>query len=64
MASGQKTVYVPDRSIPMYFDAGLTPEEIKSALVSTGFTAGQNSEARIAADGTIRFERVTGGTKG
>ena len=47
MASGQKTVYVPDRSAPMYFDSGLTTEEIKSALVSTGHTAVQNSEARI-----------------
>mgnify|MGYP001566801222 FL=1 len=65
MASGQKTVYVPDRSAPMYFDSGLTTEEIKSALVSTGHTAVQNSEARISADGlTIRFERVAGGTKG
>jgi hypothetical protein len=49
----------------MYFDAGLTVEEIKSALVSTGYTAVQNSEARISTDGqTIRFERVTGGSKG
>ena len=65
MASGQKAVYVPDRSTPMYFDAGLTTEEIKSALVSTGYTAVQNSEARLSADGqTIRFERVTGGSKG
>lgn len=63
MAASQFTVYVPDRTQPFYFDAGLTPEEVRSALVSTGHSSVQTAEMVISGS-TITFRRPQGGTKG
>lgn len=63
MAASQWTVHVPDRSAPMYFDSNLTPEEIRSVLVSTGFTSVQTAEM-VQSGNTLTYRRPSGGTKG
>lgn len=65
MASGQKAVYVPDRSTPFYFPDSMTNEEIRGSLVATGQTGiGTAQIVEEAGGATIRFQRVTGGSKG
>ena len=62
MSTSQWTVRVPDRS-PMYFEGSLTPDEIKSVLVSTGHTNVGTAEMVINGR-EITFRRPSGGTKG
>lgn len=63
MAASNWTVYVPDSTRALYFQRSFTPEEVKSALVSTGNSAVQSAEMVINGD-TITFRRVQGGSKG
>lgn len=56
-------------TIPDYGDFNLpgqggTVEEVRRNLVGLGFTQVQNAQATQLANGDIKFERATGGTKG
>lgn len=65
MSASQKTVYVPDRSTPYYFPDTMTNEEIRGSLVATGHAGLSSAQVVEEAGGkTIRFQRVTGGSKG
>ena len=66
MANGNTyTVYVPDRSAPFAFPRSMAVEEVRASLVTTGYTALENADVNVSADGgTITFRRVTGGNKG
>lgn len=66
MANGNYTVYIPDRSSAFTgFPRSMSVEEVRASLVATGHTALENADIELSADGgTIRFKRVTGGTKG
>jgi len=59
-------VYVPDRSEPFTgFPRSMAVEEVRASLVATGHTALENADVNVSNDGaTLRFKRVTGGTKG
>ena len=59
-------VYIPDRSDAFTgFPRSMAVEEVRASLVATGHTALENAEVAISADGgTLRFKRVSGGTKG
>ena len=58
-------VYVPDRETPFSMPRSLTVEEVRGSLVGAGYTALENASATVSPDGrTIRFARVTGGSKG
>jgi len=60
------TVYVPDESAPITgFPRSMAVEEVRASLVATGRTALENADVNISTDGaTLRFKRVSGGTKG
>lgn len=65
MATGQFTVYVPDRSSPFYLPGTLTHEEVRQTLSGMGYASVENAELVVSAGGsTITFRRPTGGTKG
>jgi hypothetical protein len=65
MATNDYLVYVPDRADAIRMPRSMTVEEVRGALVGTGFTALENATANVSADGqTIRFQRVVGGNKG
>lgn len=65
MTGPQYTVYLPDSSSPKSFSKNFTPEEVRSALVSSGYTQVENATLTLEGGGnTIRFSRPTGGTKG
>jgi hypothetical protein len=59
-------VYVPDESTPITgFPRSMGVEEVRASLVATGRTALENADVNISNDGaTLRFKRVSGGTKG
>jgi len=59
-------VYVPDESAPINgFPRSMAVEEVRASLVATGRTALENADVNISTDGgTLRFKRVSGGTKG
>ena len=59
-------VYVPDESNPITgFPRSMGAEEVRASLVATGRTALENADVNISNDGaTLRFKRVSGGTKG
>lgn len=63
-ANEQYTIYVPDRSTPIRYPKSLTVEEVRSALVGSGFTACETARVVLEGDSVLRFERVQGGTKG
>ncbi len=63
-ANEQYTIYVPDRTSPIRYPASLTVEEVRSALVGSGFTSVENAEVVMEAGNVLRFRRVQGGTKG
>ncbi len=70
MAGRALKVYVPDRTeaIISFADSNLTVEEARQVAVQMGHTAVQNAdyeETTVGSNGrSIRFKRVTGGTKG
>ena len=66
MASSNYIAYIPDRSEPFTgFPRSMSVEEVRASLVATGHTALENAGVEVSADGgTLRFKRVTGGTKG
>ena len=63
-ANDNWTVYVPDRSAPLTgFPGTMTAEEVQASLVASGYTSVENTQ--FTQNGkTLRFQRVTGGTKG
>lgn len=63
MANGNYTIYVPDRSAPISFPSSMTHEEVKAALIGSGYTSVENSELVVSGN-TLTFRRVTGGSKG
>lgn len=64
MANGQQwTVTVPDRRDSLSFNSSFTPEEVRAALVSTGYTSVENADLVVSGN-SITFRRPTGGTKG
>lgn len=66
MAASNYVVYIPDRSEPFNgFPRSMAVEEVRASLVATGHTALETAEVTVSADGnTLRFKRVSGGTKG
>ena len=60
------TVYLPDEGSPITgFPRSMGVEEVRASLVATGRTALENADVNISNDGaTLRFKRVSGGTKG
>ena len=65
MANEQYTIYIPDRTTPLYYPASMTQEEVRGALVGSGYTAVETAELVVENGGrTLRFRRVAGGTKG
>jgi ethanolamine utilization protein EutA (predicted chaperonin) len=63
MATGNWTVYVPDRTAPVSLPSSLTTEEVRATLVGTGYTSVESAEMTISGS-TITFRRPQGGTKG
>ena len=58
-------VYVPDVTSAFRLPRSLTLEEVRSTVSGMGHTAVENAQVEVSPDGqTIRFKRVTGGTKG
>lgn len=70
MADRALKVYVPDRTAAVIDlpNSGMTVEEARLVLVQMGHTAVQNAdyeETVVGSNGrSIKFKRVTGGTKG
>ena len=64
--SNNYIVYVPDEVNPITgFPRSMGVEEVRASLVATGRTALENADVNISNDGTtLRFKRVSGGTKG
>lgn len=65
MAQQNYTVYIPDRTAPVYLPNTMTQEEVRASLVGMGYTAVETAELVVENGGqTLRFRRVAGGTKG
>lgn len=60
------TVYIPDQTAPFTrFPRSMAVEEVRASLVATGHSALENADVNISDDGaTLKFKRVSGGTKG
>lgn len=60
------TVYIPDQVAPFTrFPRSMAVEEVRASLEATGHSALANADVNISVDGaTLRFKRVSGGTKG
>ena len=64
MAANNYTIYVPDRDAAITgFPQSMTHEEVRAALVATGYTAVENAEL-VVSGSTLKFRRVQGGVKG
>lgn len=64
MASGsQYSIRVPDSTRVLNFPSSMTHEEVRAALVGSGYTAVESAE--LIVDGlNLTFRRVSGGSKG